>query len=1261
MKFLKISGVAALAIILSLLPLATAAQQTLGSINGTVTDSTGGVLQNVTVKARNTATNLTVTAQTKNDGSFSVVDLPIGNYELSFSKDAFKEEVHSSIMVQGNRAITVNAQLQPGAVNTEVRVSATPLLNQTDTTNGYTLGQDVIQNIPLGTGSFTQLAILSPGVNADLLNSSGTSGGFGNQNIFANGQRSTSNSFQFNGVNANNIFNGNSSSSVPANRFVLNTGESFNNQNGDIQTNTSVYDAIGQGLPTPPKETIQELQVNTSMYDASQGAHAGAQIELTTMSGTNNFHGQVWEYHQTTGWNASPWFYNFNGLKRPDLHRNVFGGEYGGPIIKNKLFFFASYQGQRVTDGFNGTSDIAVPPSLTDDRSAAAIATATNKDFSVPGCGTGSNPPCVNIQPNQVNAVALALLQKKNPNGTLYIPSPTPQGLIDFNNGASFDSVIQGPPSHFNADQAIGNIDYDFGSRDRLAAKYFFQNAPTTSPFTQSQLLGSPLTLKTGSQVFSLDNTTVLTPNLTWEQRGGLIRQRAFGSQTQAFSPSDFGMSVFTSKFPSIAIDNTDTFGDSLNIGPSSNFGNAGIFQNQAEAVSNLTWNHGRHTFTTGFNFDYTQLNVINQSSQVASLDFRDFPAFVTGQLHLGLGRSFFLNGETNRYYRAKQAGTYFSDAFKVRPNLTVTAGLRWDWDGPLSEKYGRLTNFYPQDYHYDLKTDTITNIGLVVAGNNKAFGTKGVSNSTLTGRQWGVAPRIGVAWTPSFVKNVVVRTGFGMYYDRGEFFTELSPSAGFGISGPFGVTVEQPFTVPVLASSSSTFAVPFGTTPPPAPPNSLAGVAALVPCQGLNGQCRNPQAGGVTKPGILEGANTFAFGGYDPRNKLPYSENWTLDLQWQPVNTLLLDLAYVGNHGVHGTIPIPFNQPQIATAQHPVNGQKVTYGYQPTDPNGGVLLSEQFDNSGVGGTGGNTDLRTPFLGYNPNADFWEAIGISHYNALQFGVTKRLSYGFQVNGSYTYSHSLDEQSGLGLFFNGNNPLDVGTAYGNSDFDRTHVLTVSYVYQFPDAIHENNLASKFVNGWGISGITVAESGQPYSVTDFSGAAGGIFYSANDFITNPIVPITSVSEAKTPPPTVPGQQPQILNPNAFSIQSLILKPGQDGVPACGPTTSGIPNFCDTVETTFGTGGRNVFRGQFQTRFDFSLNKNTKLSERFGLRYEFDAFNIFNHPSFDTPSNNVTFNPCFNPTPCYTTPPQGHLGRLEHTIGSPRFLQMALHLTF
>jgi hypothetical protein len=277
------------------------AQQTLGSITGTVTDSSGAVVPKVAVTIRNVATNFTATAQTADGGFFNSADLPIGTYEVTFSRTGFQTAVHPQILVQGNRTTTVNARLQPGTVTSTVTVSDTPLLNETDTTSGYVLNSRIIANTPLGTGSFTQLAILSPGVNADLLNTAGTNAGFGNQSIWANGQRDSSNSFSFNGVNANNVFNGKSSSQLTSGRVAVNVGEGGNSQTGEIQTSTSVYGAIGQALPTPPPETIQELHVNSAMYDASQGANSGAHIELITKSGTNTFHGGAWEYHQTTG------------------------------------------------------------------------------------------------------------------------------------------------------------------------------------------------------------------------------------------------------------------------------------------------------------------------------------------------------------------------------------------------------------------------------------------------------------------------------------------------------------------------------------------------------------------------------------------------------------------------------------------------------------------------------------------------------------------------------------------------------------------------------------------------------------------------------------------------------------------------------------------------------------------------------------------------------------------------------------------------
>jgi hypothetical protein len=600
------------------------------------------------------------------------------------------------------------------------------------------------------------------------------------------------------------------------------------------------------------------------------------------------------------------------------------------------------------------------------------------------------------------------------------------------------------------------------------------------------------------------------------------------------------------------------------------------------------------------------------------------------------------------------------------------------------------LTNFYPQDYSYDVPTDTIKNIGLVVAGNNPTFGTKGVSDSTLTGRQWGFAPRVGLAYSPSFLRNVVIRAGFGMYYDRGEYFTELSPPTGGSISGPFGVTVEEPFVVPFFAVKSATFGVPFGTAPPPPPPANLSSVQALLPNANLLIQNLTPFCQTYNETGC----SPLFFGGYDPRNQLPYSENWTLDLQWQPRNTLVVSAGYVGNHGVHETIPLPFNQAQIATPQHPLLAggpyqQNYSYGTNvncapiyPCSPHNLatqplILPAENVNALVVGYGAGNVALRVPYIGYDPNSDFNRAVGMSNYDALQLSVNKRLSHGLQITGSYTYSHTLDEQSGLGLFYNGNDPNNPRTAYGNSDFDRTHVFTVSYHYDLPTKASASGWVKQIINGWGLNGITVLQSGQPYSVIDYSGGAASIYWGdGQDFITNPIVPVGGMGATASNPVLqgttgVNGNKP-VLNAAAFGVPTPYA-PGTNGVPLCS-SVSGA-QVCDNFENGYAQGGRNIFRGPFQDRFDVGAFKNFRLTERFTLRYDVYAFNIFNHPSFDIPSNSVKFNPsmCNPPQPeltggCtgvppfgYAFPPAGNLGTLEHTIGSPRFIQMDLHLEF
>ncbi len=1220
------------------------AQQTLGAINGTVTDSTGAVLQGASVKARALATNLEVTAQTRSDGSFAIGDLPPGTYEMKFSRDGFDTAVYPQIIVQGNRSSTVNAKLTPGKVATTVTVESTPLMNQVDTTIGYVVDTNTIETTPLGTGSFTQLAILSPGVHADFLGGGGANTGLGNQAIFANGNRDTSNSFTLNGVSTNNLFNGNSTSQVGENRFVLNTGENFG-AGGTIQTSTSVYGAIGQALPTPPPDAIQEIAVNSSQYDATQGNNSGAHISVLTKSGTNALHGSLWEQWQNSDLNATPYFYNDAGIPRPYLNRNAFGGTVGGPIIKDKLFFFGSYQGVRIADAEASTKDVTVPLGLTNDRSTQGIINMIQTSY-------GDT-----ITSNQIDPAAANLLNAKLPNGQFLIPSA--QYAKQQADPLGFDAVVQGPNTKATVSQGIVGIDYVISSKDRLAGRYYLQSNPTNNPFgAVGSLLGFSQQLSAGSQVFSLSNSVLLSPNLTWEQHAGFTRLRAFADTTKDFTPASMGISLpGAATFPQFDISHGDPNVDTgLEFGPSTSFGDGGMIQNQWEFGTSASLVKGKHILSVGTLWDHTQLNILNDNTNTDTLNFTTFENFVEGSLH---GGDEFV-GSAHRYYRADTVGTYINDNFKMRKNLTVTAGLRWDIDGPLSEKYGRLTGFDASKYSYvqctvggqpadpavntcDPGTDAITGSGLVIAGNNKTGATPGVSNSLMKNHQWGLAPRIGIAWAPT--SNLTVRAGYGMYYDRGEFFSYLSPSAGAGFNGPFGVTLAPPFVQPISIAQNATLSQPFGTTLPPPPPATGAAFQAYLP---------NLEQTACGFPGCWPTGNLFGpflFGGYDIHNKLPYTQNWTLDLQYQASNNWIFEVGYVGNHGTHLVLPVPFNQPSIATPTNVVNGQTSSYGgtsplfldYEP-------VFTNEFS--------GNAPLRVPYPGYDMNSVSYETEGTSNFNALQVQVHKRLSNGLQFTTSYTWSHSLDEQSGLGLFFTGNNPLTPRANYASSDFDQTHVFLVNYSYTIPKIV-QSGAWGYVTNEWTIGGQTVAQSGQPYSVYDYTGSVASLYYGTDNEIGNPMVPLLPGVSAKQAakggicPVGAVGISPSLCKLNAADFGPQFVAPGTNGVPL--PDSSGA----DSYESLFGNTGRNIFRGPFQVRFDMSLAKQFRIKERFQLKFEADAFNIFNHPDFDAPNNDVSFFPNFEGPP--QIPPSGSLGVIQHTIGSPRFLQLGLHLAF
>jgi hypothetical protein len=1286
------------------------AQRTLGGITGTVTDKTGSVLPETNVTIVGDQTQLTRTQKTNANGTYDFVDLPIGPYTLTFVHEGFQSQKIPSILVQADRTVTVNATLPVGQVGTVVEVDAVPLVNAVDTTNGYILEKNQIDAVPLPTGSFTGLAILSPGVNAELPGGTGVNSGLGNAPIWANGQRDTSNSFLVNGVDASNLFNGKSTSQVASARIVNNTGvaNAASTSAAPIQSTASVYLAIGQAIPTPAPETVEEVRVNTSMYDAQQGSTSGAHIDMSTASGTNAIHGSAY-LHRGTDWlNAAPFFDKQDANipandKVPQMHRYTLGGTLGGALIKDKLFGYLAFQHVHDSDQEIGLSRMLVPadfnPTFLMNATGCGTTTRTDPVFAQCLADISNDEWGTSINGTNVSPVALSLFQAKAPNGQYLIPfadGVTPTPIFP-------ENAISPGTAYFTSNQAVANLDWNRSSKNTISAKYYYQHDPTVAPYAYSNVPGFPQYLDAGSQVASLTNTQSIRPNLSITEVIGILREKAYSTIGQPFTPQQLNINTFGSTyFPGITIVDPLGLGNpaanpegianlqflTIGQGSASQGAFTGVFQNRIMPSANAIWMKGRNTITFGGSYSYTQLNARDERTNQGMISTADFSQFVQGIVNTNddFTTTKFLQGNANRYYRAGQVGMYIQDKFQFRSNLSMTAGLRFDWNGGLTEKYGRIFNFDPALYDYDGATDTITSNGFIIAGNNKLFPTKGVSNTTLTGRQWGLAPRLGMAWSPrKFNDKLVVRTGTGLYYDRGELYTYLSPGYAEGVinGGPFGVNQTPPYVnayscqndstatltyylgyIPTCPTPTYSLSSPWGPTPGPVPTGNPADITGYLP----------------NEAAIVNGAELFSFATYNRANKLPYTINYTLDIQWQPRNDLAFDIGYVGTVGRHGVIPIPFNQPGIATPTNIIHSdapypQSYTYGYTVQSsascspacpinlPNGQPMLSN-FE-------GGNVDLRVPYIGYSAESESYKAAGVSAYNALQTHVEKRLSYGLQLGFSYTYSHALDEQSGMGLFFNGNNPLDLRSAYGSSDFDRTHVFNVSYLYQLPGTARKSSLLGKVTNGWAITGVGVFQSGQPYSIIDYTGAVGSIYFSVYDGITNPIVPLRQGCTAKN---ALTGDSGAYANVNGtYALQAdcftlPLLNPGD---------LNGAIPAGDTFETNFTTGQRNIFRQAWQRRLDMSLVKTLQIDERVSLKYTLDVFNVTNTASFDIPIDDVSQNAFYNQDPVAgTTPlpvgcptqtnvsffncPSG-LGAVNKTIGSPRQIQMSLHLIF
>jgi Carboxypeptidase regulatory-like domain len=1107
-----------------------------GDISGLTTDPSGGAVAGVRVQATNEATGEVRTITTQADGRYAFPLLPPGSYGLEFSKAGFKLATKSGVQVSVTETTTLNVDLQLGEMEQRTVVTAQTELLQTESAAlGRVVDEKGLDSLPLVTRNFTQIVTLSPGIAAEVTNATAAGRGSGGESggaFRANGAEGIDNNFQMNGTEVNDFM-----------------GAFF----------------FSGGVPIPNPDAIQEFKVQTGQYDATYGRNAGANIAIVTKSGTNSYHGDVFEFFRNDVLNANDFFRNEAGQPRGVLKQNQFGFTLGGPVWKDKLLFFTSYQGTRQLNGVDQTVSQSnlFEPAFTNDRSAAAIGQlfagrcgSLDTSCVLPIAADGSN----------ISAQALALLNLKLPNGQYAIP--TPQSINSSapleDQGFSSFSI----PARFNEDQAVLDIDFLQTERSRFAVRFFLGNSTENQPLPNG-LTGLSGTLAPGSPTIVSDRFRDVSLEHTYSFSADLLNQAQFGFHhigAQAVPTSPFTWSgIGAESSPVDDVSSAISIGGSLAIGDGIG---SGYIQNHFLLQDGLTRIHGRHTFRVGggVNRTLSTQTFFTNADGVSFNSWEDFllgraagPADSGGSGTPPFGNISFIHqalGEFRREWGVWDGNAYFQDDFKVTPNLTLNAGLRYERIGGMGDSLGRNSSWDFSAINPNPPAGGSLD-GLVVANNFSGTLPPGVirSSNDSAVRDLGansLGPRLGFAWHLPHLRRMALRGGYGIYYSR---------PAGQTL---FQQYINQPYGTVVQLSGSS------------------AGFASLA----------NPFPPNITFPNFLPySAATqlgFQFNNQDIRP--PITQQYSLNIQTDLGHDYLLEVGYVGTRGTHQIWSQDANTALLASPSNPIRG----------------VTTNTVDN---------IQERVPYEGFNVGFFQDDQSGASSwYNALQVSVTKRFSKGLQFLASYTFSRAYstwpnDTSAAAASSFPGDQ--DSVTGYGRSDFNRTHRLVISYLYTLPSPAR--GFARTALGGWSVAGVTTFQSGLPLTLegNNENNVYGYTFDRAE------LAPGCTVGQL-----TTSGSVTQKLN-NYFNLNCIdranLSAPLS---PSNAPAWPVVGN--DGIATGYGNLGSGIVFGPAQNNFDMSIIKETPLrllgeSGRIVFRAEF--FNAFNTPQFAPPDTFVS----------------------------------------
>lgn len=985
-----------------------------GALAGTVTDPSGAVVPGVAIQLVNQRTGAVKSILSDRSGDFLFPLLPPGPYAVEATKAKFEVLHVSNLEVPVTETLRLELQLQLTTVVGGAQVSSEAPMLQTDTIAlGRVVNQAAITGLPLVTRNFTQIAALSPGVATGVSNAGELgSGGTGlpqidpsNDGLFVHGARSYDNNFELDGISVS-----------------------------DVQASAT---ASG-GSPIPNPDAIQEFKVQTGLYSAAYGRYAGANISVVTKSGGNSYHGSAFEFFRNGVLNANDFFLNRTGEPRPPLSQNQFGFDGGGPVKRDRLLLFASFQGTRQRNGLASgqarigcTVSVFTPP-LTNNRSAAALGKLFGGMTGALG-GVAIAPDGSNINP-----VALALLNFKLPGGSYLIPTPQTVSPAQPFESQGFSTLSQ--PCHYDENQFLINADYLASSKGRLSLRSLWTDGNQSVTFpgnglnSAGNLPGFPSNMSNDFRFLTLAYTYAFTSDWLNQVRFGYLRTVGNTTAQAPFSWSDVGVAAGAMNQENEVV--------SLNVLGSISFASGfprRFTQNSFVATDDLTHVAGKNAIQLGGSLTRLQDNsaIVGLGSFV---QFLSWPDFLLGLNAAQNGTGLFSNvyasvddyGLLNREYRSWEGSAYAQDNYQLSHSLMLSFGLRYERLGQFGDQLGRNSSFDIGKADSNPPPQGST-AGYIVASNFSGTTAPGVirANNTFANNAKGqntLAPRIGFAWQPSPNNSqLVLRGGYGMYYSRptGQTFFQ----SVFGAPFSFGhLNVGS-------ANASATFQNPF---PQPFPtPASFPLFPAYSPSTALTVASVSPDF----RPALIQ---QFGFNVQD---------------ELRP--SLLLELGYVGTLGRHLTRTRLLNQALDASPTNPVRGQTED-------------------------TLANIPLRVPVIGIPSTAlQEVESAGQSWYNGLEASLTKRLSGGLQFLASYTFSKSLDTDganingTGAGNILTRGDQNSPSQRRGRSSFDRTNRFVFSMVYELPGS-YSKSFARALLGGWSLSAVATVQSGDALTV-------------------------------------------------------------------------------------------------------------------------------------------------------------------------------------